>query len=259
MTRWCVNHSCTLGRTVMFFLESLVQDIGYALRRLRKSPVFTAAVTLSLALGIGANTAIFSLIDAVMWRTLPVKDPEGLVLLTHSRGTTFQGGFTYQQYRLMHQQKSQGFTDLAAWSPVRLNVSVDGILEPTIDGQLISGNYFSVLGVSPIAGRAISAEDDVVPNGHPVAMISYGYWKRRFGLSPSIIGRNIAISGTQFTVIGVTPPEFFGVQVGTSPSLFLPVMMQPTAMPDSENLLNDPILYSTWLQVVTRLAPGAPA
>ena len=243
----------------MFFLESLIHDIGYALRLLRRSPVFTAAVTLSLALGIGANTAIFSLIDAVMWRTLPVKDPEGLVLLTHSRGTAFQGGFTYQQYQIMRQQQGHGFTELAAWSPVRLNVSVDGNLEPTTDGQLVSGNYFSVLGVNPIAGRAISAEDDVVPNGHPVAMISYGYWKRRFGLSPSVIGRNIAISGTQFTVIGVTPPEFFGVQVGTSPSLFLPVMMQPTAMPDSENLLKDPILYSMWLQLVSRIAPGATA
>ncbi len=243
----------------MFFLESLVQDIAYALRLLRRSPVFTAAVTLSLALGIGANTAIFSLIDAVMWRTLPVRNPEGLVLLTHSRGTTFQGGFTYPQYRIMRQQQSRGFTELAAWSTVRLNVSVDGNLEPTTDGQLVSGNYFSLLGVSPIAGRAISAEDDLVPNGHPVAMISYGYWKRRFGLSPSVIGRNIAVSGTQFTIIGVTPPEFFGVQVGTSPSLFLPVMMQPTAMPDSENLLDQPILYSTWLQVATRLAPGATA
>src|SRR5262249_34188180 len=122
-----------------------------------------------------------------------------------------------------------------------------------------SGNYFSLLGVNPIAGRPISAEDDVVPNGHPVAMISYGYWKQRFGLSPSVVGRTIAISGTPFTIIGVTPPEFFGVQVGTSPSLFLPVMMQPTAMPDSENLLTDPILYNTWLQIVSRMAPGATA
>src|SRR4029079_7330361 len=143
MTRWCVNHSCTLGRTVMFFLESLVQDIGYALRLLRKSPVSTAAVTWSLALGIGANTAIFSLIDAVMWRTLPVRDPEGLVLLTHSRGTSFEGGFTYQQLRGMSRQQHRGFTELAAWSTARLNVSVDGSLEPTTDGQLVSGNYFS--------------------------------------------------------------------------------------------------------------------
>jgi predicted permease len=241
----------------MFLLESLVQDIGYALRLLRKSPVFTAAVTLSLALGIGANTAIFSLIDAVMWRTLPVKDPESLVLLTHSRGAAFQGGFTYQQYRIMRDQPGRGFTELAAWSSARLNVSIDGSLEPTTDGQLVSGHYFSLLGVSPIAGRSIGPEDDVVPNGHPVAMISYGYWKRRFGLSPSAIGRDIAVSGTRFTIIGVTPPEFFGVQVGTSPSVFVPVMMQPTVMPDSENLLDKPILYSPWLQIVSRIATGA--
>ena len=243
----------------MSLFESLLNDIRYALRLLWKSPVFTAAVTLSLALGIGANTAIFSLLDAVMWRRLPVKDPEGLVLLTHSRGTAFQGGFTYQQYRVMRQQPSHGFAALAAWSAVRLNVSIDGSQEPTIDGQLVSGSYFSLLGVNPIAGRLIADEDDVVPNGHPVAMISYGYWKRRFGLSPSVIGRNIAISGTPFTIIGVTPPEFFGIQVGTSPNVFLPVMMQPTAMPDSENLLNAPILYSMWLQIVGRIAPGATA
>jgi predicted permease len=240
----------------MFVLETLVKDLRYATRMLWKSPIFTAAVTLSLALGIGANTAIFSLINAVMWRTLPVNDPETLVLLTHSRGSTFTGGFTYQQYRIMRQQKAE-FSELAAWSSARLNVSVDGSLEPTTDGQLVSGNYFSLLGVSPIAGRTISAEDEVVPNGHPVAMISYGYWKRRFGLSPSVIGRDISISGTRFTVIGITPPEFFGLEVGTSPDLFLPVLMQPTAMPDLENLLDQPIIYRTWLQVVSRIAPGA--
>jgi predicted permease len=242
----------------MFLLETLINDLRYAIRLLWKSPIFTLAVMLSLALGIGANTAIFSLINAVMWRTLPVKDPETLVLLTHSRGTTFTGGFTYQQYRIMRQQ-SGGFTELAAWSSARMNVSIDGNLEPTTDGQLVSGNYFSLLGVSPIAGRTISAEDDVVPNGHPVAMISYGYWKRRFGLSPSAIGRDIAISGTRFTVIGVTPPEFFGIEVGASPDLFVPVLMQPTAMPDLENLLDQPIIYRTWLQVVSRIAPGATA
>ncbi len=240
----------------MLLLETLGKDLRYAIRLLWKSPIFTLAVILSLALGIGANTAIFSLIDAVMWRTLPVKDPESLMLLTHSRGSTFTGGFTYQQYRIMRQQPG-GFAELAAWSSARVNVSVDGNLEPTTYGQLVSGNYFSLLGVSPIAGRTISAQDDVVPNGHPVAMISYGYWKRRFGLAPSVIGRDIAISGTRFSIIGVTPPEFFGLEVGSSPDLFLPVLMQPTAMPDLENLLDQPIIYRTWLQVAGRVVPGA--
>ena len=240
------------------FAGSLLQDLGYALRLLRKRPGFTAAVTLSLGLGIGANTAIFTLIDAVLWRSLPVRDPESLLLLTHGTGSSFSGGFTYQQYRIMRDQGPH-HADLAAWSSARLNVGIDGALQPTTQGQLVSGNYFSVLGVSPRAGRAIGPEDDLTPNGHPVAMITYGYWKRRFGLSPSAIGHDVAISGTRFTIIGVTPPEFFGVEVGTSPDIFLPLMMQPTAMPDLENLLDDPIIYSTWLQVVARVSPGVSA
>src|SRR5262245_6475755 len=236
----------------------MLNDLGYALRLLRKRPAFTVAVTLSLGLGIGANTAIFSLINAVLWRTLPVKDPEHLLLLTHGTGTSFAGGFTYQQYRGLR-EKGPGHANLAAWSTARLNVGIDGALEPTLQGQLVSGNYFSVLGVTPRAGRAIGPDDDVAINGHPVAMISYGYWKRRFGLAPAAIGRDITISGTRFAIIGVTPPGFFGAEVGTSPDIFVPVMMQPTVMPDVENLLQDPILYSTWLQVIGRLRPGVAA
>jgi len=233
-------------------------DFGYALRQLRKRPGFTAAVTLSLGLGIGANTAIFSLIDAVLWRMLPVADPQHLLLLTHGTGSSFSGGFTYQQYGAMR-DKGPGHANLAAWSTTRLNVSVDGSLEPTLQGQLVSGNYFSVLGVAPRAGRAIGPEDDVANSGHPVAMIGYGYWKRRFGLAASAIGRDILISGTKFTIIGATPPGFFGAEVGASPDLFVPVAMQPAVMPDVENLLDAPILYSTWLQVIGRLAPGVTA
>ena len=236
----------------------MLNDLGYALRLLRKRPGFTAAVALSLGLGISANTAIFSLINAVLWRTLPVTDPEDLLLLTHGNGTSFVSGFTYEQNRSLR-DKGQGHANLAAWSTARFNLSIDGALEPTVQGQLVSGNYFSLLGVTPRAGRAIGPDDDVTINGHPVAMISYGFWKRRFGLAPSAIGRDISISGTRFTIIGVTPPEFFGVEVGTSPDIFVPVMMQPGVTPDVENLLADPIIYSTWLQVIGRLAPGVTA
>jgi len=227
-------------------LETLLKDAVYAFRILSKSPGFTAAVALSLALGIGANTAIFSLIDAVMWRMLPVKDPAGLWVIGD--------GVTFQQYRTM--RDANQVAELAAYSAVRLNVSVDGSLEPTADGQLVSGNYFSLLGVNPAIGRSISVEDDRVPNGHPVAMISHGYWKRRFGLAPSVLGRTISISGTPFTIIGVTPSEFFGVEVGMDPDIFVPVMMQPTAMPAFENLLDDPIIHRTWLTTLGRLKPG---
>jgi predicted permease len=227
-------------------IESLAQDIAYALRVLIKSPGFTAAVALSLALGIGANTAIFSLIDAVMWRMLPVKDPASLWVIDQ--------GLTFQQYKTARDNNQ--VADLAAYSTVRLNVSVDGSIEPTVDGQLVSGGYFSLLGVNPAIGRTISVDDDRVPNGHPVAMISYGYWKRRFGQESSILGRSISISGTPFTVIGVAPPEFFGMEVGMAPDIFVPVMMQPTAMPAFENLLDNPIIYRTWLTTLARLKPG---
>ena len=120
----------------------------------------------------------------------------------------------------------------------------------------MSGGYFALLGVTPTAGRAIGPEDDRVPNGHPVAMISDGYWARRFGRASSTIGRVIAISGTPFTVIGITPPEFFGVEVGTAPDIFVPVLMQPAVMPTFENLLDRPIIFRTWLRVLARLRSG---
>ncbi len=240
------------------FLENTTQDIRFAARTLSKAPGFTAVAVLSMTLGIGANTAIFSLIDAVMWRMLPVKDPEHLLLLVHGQGAAFQSGFTYSQYKAMREQ-NRVLTDLAAYSPVRLNVSVDGNMQPTTEGLLVSGSYFTLLGVSPSAGRAILPEDDRVPNGHYVAMISYGYWKRRFGLSSSVVGRTLSLSGAPFTIIGVAPPEFFGVEVGTAPDIFVPVMMQPTVDPASENLLQNPILHSTWLRALGRLKPGVHA
>jgi predicted permease len=222
------------------------QDLGHAFRLLLKSPGFTAAIVLSLALGIGANTAIFSLLDAVMWRTLPVRDPAGLWVV--------DPGLTYQQYRKVADENQAA--DLAAYATVRLNISVNGSVEPTTDGQLVTGGYFALLGVNPVVGRTIGPEDDRVPNGHPVAMISHGYWNHRFARSPEVLGQTLSISGSPFTIIGVTPPEFFGVEVGMNPDVFIPVMMQPTAMPSFENLLDQPIIFRTWLTPLARLHPG---
>jgi hypothetical protein len=226
-------------------LEDVWIDVRSAARVLKKSPGFTLAVVLSLGLGIGANTAIFSLIDVVLWRMLPVQDPAGLWVL--------EPGLTYQQYRALAEDNK--VTRLAAYATARLNISIDGHVEPTADGQLVSGGYFSLLGVESVIGRRISEEDDRLPNGHPVAMISAGYWKRRFSAEPSVLGRAISISGTPFTIIGVTPPEFFGMEVGMNPDVFIPVMMQPTVMPSLENLLERPIIYRTWLTTVLRLQP----
>ncbi len=238
-------------------LEQTGQDLRYALRTLRKSPAFTATAVLSLALGIGANTALFTLIDAVTWRMLPIRDPETLLLLGQRQGPAVDNGFTYQQYEVIRDH-NRGLA-LAAYGRARLNVSIDGRPEPTSEGQLVSGRYFSLLGVAPAAGRALGPDDDRVPSGHPVAMISYGYWKRRFALDPAVVGHPIALSGMLFTIVGVTPPEFFGVEVGTSPDLFVPVMMQPVVMPVSENLLVDPINRVSWIRIVARLALGVSA
>jgi predicted permease len=235
------------------FVEHLMRDMGYAFRMFAKSPGFTAAVVLSLALGIGANTAVFSLINALMWRQIPVKDAESLLMV--GRGNVSYT-FTYPQFRTMLRD-SNVMTGLAAYAPVTLSLSIDGILEPTAEGQMVSGTYFSSLGISPVIGRPIGPEDDVAPNAHPVAMLSHGYWKRRFDASQLVLGKTIALSGRPFTIIGVTPPEFSGLEVGSAPDIFVPVMMQPTLVQAQENLLADrPSLYHTWLRVFGRLRPG---
>jgi putative ABC transport system permease protein len=238
----------------MLVIESLARDLAYALRVLVRSPGFTAAVVLSLALGIGANTAIFSLIDAVMWRMLPVKDPAALLVVARQEGNAVFGGFTYQQYRLLRDDNSLAM--VAGYTTAPINVSVDGPTEPSLQGQLVTGDYFSLLGVNPVIGRAIGPDDDRVPNGHPVAMLSYGYWERRFARDPSAIGRTIRLSAMPFTIVGVTPPEFFGVEIGIAPDIFLPLMMQPAVMPAFENLLDNPIVSRTWVQAVARTKPG---
>jgi predicted permease len=246
------KEDCRQARGISF-VEHLVRDLGYAGRMFVKSPGFSAAVVLSLALGIGANTAVFSLINALMWRQVPVKDPETLLLV--GRGNVSYT-FTYPQFRTMRRDNDV-MTDLAAYSPVRLNVSIDGSIEPTADGQMVSGSYFSILGVNPVIGRPIGDEDDAAINAHPVAMISHSYWKRRFDSQPSAVGKTIALSGAPFTIIGVTPPEFAGLEVGMAPEIFVPVMMQPALMQAQENLLVDePTLYHTWLRVFGRARPG---
>lgn len=237
------------------WVEGIGQDIRFAVRTLSTAPIFTIVAIVSIAIGIGANTAIFTLIDAVMWRLLPVKNPQTLMLLVRTRGDAAQQGFSYQEYHQMREYSR--FATLAAYSPLLLSVSVNGDVEPAIEGQLVSGNYFSLLGVPAAAGRTIGVDDDRVPNGHPVAMISYGYGRRRFGLAAAAIGKTILISGTPFTIIGVTPREFFGTEVGTASDVFVPLMMQPTVEPEFENLIENPIAYRTWCITLGRLKRGA--
>ena len=235
-------------------LEQTVQDAQYAVRTLRKRPAFTAAAVLSLAIGIGANTALFTFINTAIWKLLPVEDPEHLLALEQHHGASISNGFTYQQYQLFRDYTHA--LDLAAYARVRLNASVDGAMEPTLDGHLVSGEYFPLLGVHPSLGGLIGPDENRVPMGHPVAVLAHTYWRRRFGADPAIIGRSISLSGVPFTIIGVAPRDFFGTEAGAAPSLFVPLMMQPTVMPMMVNLLDRPNVYSTWIRILARLRPG---
>jgi predicted permease len=213
-----------------YHLETLGHDLRFALRMLRRNPGFTLIAVLMLSLGIGANTAIFSLVDAVLLKLLPVKEPEQLVLLSYvgSRGPGDE--FSYGHYERFRDH-NQSFSGTLAYHPLRLTVSLDGQPEPAVSGQLITGNYYAVLGVNASLGRTILPDDDRVPGGHPVCVISNNYWQRRFAGASSVVGKTIHLGGSPFTIIGVTPPEFFGLEVGAVADISVPMMMRNHVIP----------------------------
>src|SRR5215468_5795879 len=172
----------------------MFQDLRYGARMLLKRPGFTCVAALTLALGIGANTAIFSLIDAVLLKSLPVNDPERLVLLGRGRDGKTNTQFPYRTYMQIRDQ-NEVLSGALAWRPLRLSVSVDNRAEPAVAGQLVSGNYYSVLGVNAALGRTIGPDDDRAPGESFVCVISYGYWQRRFAGDPSVVGKTIHIGG----------------------------------------------------------------
>src|SRR5258708_5652685 len=242
-------------------MESLFQDIRYGLRVLFKNPGFTAVAVLTLALGIGANTAIFSLINAVMLQMLPVTQPSGLVVVgdptqVHHRslGDPSVEVFSYPLYRELS-AGNQVFSGLLASSEVHnLPVSIAGAADIRVTGVLVSGNYFSVLGVNSILGRTISPDDDTAANAHPVAVLSYGFWKEKFGQDPNVVGRTININKHPFTVVGVAQPGFFGDTVGDVQEMWIPVTMQ-TQVLTGRAWLED--FTASWLHCIGRLKPGS--
>jgi predicted permease len=232
----------------------MFQDLRYGARMLLKRPGFTCVAALTLALGIGANTAIFSLIDAVLLKTLPVNNPERLVLLGRAlRGET-GARFPYRAYKQLRDQNDV-LSGLLAWRALRLSVSVDNQPEPALAGQLVSGNYYSVLGVNAALGRTIAPDDDRAPGESPVCVLSHNYWRRRFASDPAVVGKTIHIGGSPFTIIGVTPPEFFGLEVGSSLDISVPMMMQQQVMPGIRSFVDetDP---NSYFSVMGRARPG---
>jgi len=240
-------------------MQILIQDLRYGGRMLLKNPGFTLIAVLTLALGIGANTAIFSLTDQILFRLLPVEKPAELVAL-RSPGT--KGGrvwsdgddaasFSYPIYKALR-DRSDAFSGLLARFAIPLSVAGAGRTERA-DGELVSGNYFEVLGVRPALGRVFNQEDDRTPGAHPVVVLSHAYWTRRFGSDPAILNKTLTVNGILMTVIGVSREGFRGVQVGQTPDVFIPMMMTPQMTPNQNDLNN---YRDYWLAVIGRLKPG---
>jgi hypothetical protein len=239
----------------------ILDEIRYALRNLRKSPVFTLVAVGSLALGIGANTAIFSLLDQVLLRALPVKNPQELVRMYPGEGP-FSGSqrcnrdcISYPTYRDLrdHGTVSNGvFSGVLARWPLALSFTASERTE-RVAGELVSGNYFDVLGVRPAIGRMFTQNDDVRVNGHPLVILSYGFWQSRFAGDPSVLNRSVRVNGQPMTIVGVTQRGFQGVEVGKALDIFVPMMMKPVMTPTWNDLENR---RSLWTYSIARLKPG---
>jgi predicted permease len=244
-------------------VEQLVQDLRYALRQLAARPGFTAVAALSLALGIGANVAIFSLIDHVMLRLLPVRNPGELMVVRRP--------FSYPRFEDLRKRNTVFSSMVGVHLVPEMEVKDLG----RATGELVSGNYFATLGVGAVRGRTLLPEDDAAPESGPVAVISYGYWKRAFGGAPDVLGRKLQVrsgkanantggldvfdgpgsrsmNGAVLSIVGVAPPEFFGDTVGTSTDIWIPMMMQPAVMP-GRPFLRQP--RANWVNIMGRLKP----
>ncbi|MGB2590567.1 MAG: ABC transporter permease [Candidatus Acidiferrum sp.] len=243
------------------WLESFVQDIDYGSRAMLRSPALTIVALLSLALGIGANTAIFSLLDAVMLRSLPVRDPGQLILLGKGNISGITDDFarnqlySYPFYRQM-QEENQVFSDTAAI--FSLTNDVHGFVEGRIESepmsvQLVSGTYFTTLGVNAFVGRTLNDADDNSEGDHPVAIISYAWWKRSLAGDPNVLNRKLKLGATTYNIIGVAPPEFFGTKVGEAPDMWVPLSMVKEVPPNYGGYKDN---FSESLLIMARLKPG---
>ncbi len=244
-------------------MGTLFRDVKYALRMLAKTPGLTLVALLSLALGIGANTAIFSFINALVLRSLPVENPKQLVIFGPGLASGNSDGFpdddtwlfSYPIYREM-QKRNQVFSGVAAFSSFHNNMhgtaGSGGDLE-IMKAQLVSGTYFEVLGVKPELGRLFTDADDQVLGGHPLAVISYKWWTARFDRDPAILGKSLTLAGTVYTVIGVAPPSFFGTTVGDAPDLWIPLQMHDL-INRGPHKIGDKFYRS--LDIIARLKPG---
>jgi predicted permease len=275
-----IKEDCRDMRRVTF-IANLVQDLRYGMRMLARSPGFTAVVILSLALGIGANTAIFSLIDAVMLKMLPVRQPEQLVLLNWvSKGHSYaiQGydgsdwedksgrdvgtSFSYPVYQAVR-ARNTAFSDVLGFADADQPLNVNALgLSGLAKGEYVSGNYFSTLEVGPALGRTLGPADDRA-GASPVAVISYAYWTTRFGRDPSVVGKAITVNNVPFTLVGVAAPEFFGLQAGRPTDAWIPLSTHIQVDPGWNWIPKGETVFSArtewWVLMIGRLKPGVTA
>ena len=238
----------------------MLQDLRYAIRQLRKSPAFAIVAVLTLALGIGANTAIFTLLDQALLRELPVSHPEQLVRLQYvgsnegrisSYGGDSHGYFSYPMYKDLR-DKNEVFDGMLANIEMSVGVQWNNQSD-LVSGEIVSGNYFDVLGVKPALGRLFVPADDAAQNGNPVVVLSFNYWNSHFGADPRVINQVLYINGHPFTIIGVAAPNFHSAIAGYTPKLFVPMMTKPLVTPGWNDLDNR---RSSWLTLIARLKPG---
>ncbi|HET8646895.1 MAG TPA: ABC transporter permease, partial [Vicinamibacteria bacterium] len=232
------------------------QDLRFALRTLMRAPAFTAAAVATLALGIGANSAIFTLVDATLLKRLPVREAERLVHVQYERGNVL----SYPEYEDLRDH-NRVFDGLAAWGGITATLGREGETD-LVTGVIVTGNYFDVLGVRAGQGRLLSPGDDLKPGAHPVAVISHAFWKGRFAGRGDIVGHEVRLNGTPFTIVGVAPPGFGGSQLGVERQLYVPMMMQAVMRPPRAGYSGemDPDLLrmrtNRWLAGLGRLKPG---
>ena len=239
-------------------MSSLTPDVRFALRAMRRSPLFASVAILSLALGIGANTAIFTIMDQLMLRQLPVKDPDRLVMLyqkgPHNGSNMGDRMHSYPTYQDL-QKKGAPLAEVLCRRLINSSVSIDNRTE-RVDAEMVSGNFFTLLGVKPAAGRLFnSREDDQVFMGHPVVVLSYDYWANRFARDPKVVGRKILVSNYPMTIVGVSGPGFEGLDPAKSPQIRVPILMEPVLAPDW-NWFSPGDRRVRWVQVFARLKPG---
>lgn len=262
-----MRHQClifSLGRLTFFppvritLVATVTSEVKFAFRTLRRNPLFAAIATLSLALGIGANTAIFTLMDQLMLRLLPVKDPDSMVMLFQrganngsNMGDRMHSYPLYQDF----QQRAEPFAEVICRREIEASLSVDNQTE-RVDTELVSGNFFSALGVKPALGRVFNPqEDDRQYGGHPVVVLSHEYWVSRFAGDQNIVGKKVLVNNYPMTIVGVSAAGFTGLDPARSPRIRVPILMKPVMMP-SQQWVHMDNRRARWVQVFARLKPG---